>query len=408
MAIFEYKAVGPQGQVAEGSLEANGRQDALRILSGQGLKPVRVAEAASAPTEEGGLLSFSLQRKRVSARDLERFTRQLSSLLSAGVPLSRALQILTRESSNPAAAAQWKEVRDLVVDGMSLADAMAKTPEVFPRVYVAMVRAGEMGGFLDLVLAQVAEFQATEKELKSKITSAMIYPAVLMVLAIAVLVFLLVFFIPRFQLIFQGFGAALPLLTRVIIAASDLLSSYGLIVLIAIIIGIYGVRSWLATPDGRRHWQRWLLKMPVVGPLAARFAMTRFCRMLGTLTHSGVELIASLRVARESIGNQTLIDAINDAIERVRKGDSLSSSLSGCPQLFPGSVVEMISVAEESGRLDEELVRLAQTTEKDLDGQLRTAVALAEPLLLFLMAAFIGTIFVGMVIPIFTIQDYIN
>ena len=390
----------------------------MRQLALKGLQPIRLTEAGgngngAGVSGAGGaadetFLGLRMPARKVSHKALENFTRQLASLLAAGVSLSRALQILSRESSNKAAAAVWKSVHDRVIDGMALAEAMALHPETFPRVYLAMVRAGEAGGFLPVVLDQIGEFQAREKELKGKVVTAMIYPAVLMTLAIAVLIFLLVFFIPRFQGIFAGFGAALPLLTRIIIRASEVMIHYGLFVAVAVVIAIYAVRQWLASEQGRRTWQRWLLKMPVVGPLSARFAMTRFCRMLGTLTASGVELIQALRVARESIGNQTLVDAVGESIERVQKGEALAASLADCPQLFEGSVIEMISVAEESGRLDKELVRLAEVTEKELDGRLRMAVSLAEPLLLFLMAGFIGTIFVGMVIPIFTIQDYIK
>ncbi|CAN5232243.1 GspF family T2SS innner membrane protein variant XcpS [soil metagenome] len=395
--------------MVEGRLSAGGRQEAMRALSAQGVRPVKLQEAGTVkPAAGAGESMFSFGSSRVTTRDLERFTRQLSNLLRASVPLARALQILARESSSKAAAEQWKAVRDLVVDGISLGDAMAQFPAVFPRVYVAMVRAGELGGFLSLVLGQVADFQAREKEMKSKLASALIYPAVLMTLAIGVMIFLLTFFIPRFQTIFTGFGGTLPLLTRVIIGISDAARTYGIFVVILIAVGIVSARTYLASAEGRRQWQSTILRMPLVGSLLARFAMARFCRMLGTLTHAGVELITALRVARESLGNQTLTDAIENTTERVKRGESLSGSLAESKNLFPPSVIEMISVAEESGRLDEELVSLAEVTEKELDGQLRTTVALAEPLLLFFMAAFIGTIFIGMVIPIFTIQDYIK
>jgi type II secretory pathway component PulF len=231
---------------------------------------------------------------------------------------------------------------------------------------------------------------------------------VLLFLAVGVVIFLLTFFIPRFQQLFADFGAALPALTRFIVGTSEVLTKYGLFMAIGIVVAVILFRKWLKTDSGRRLWQRILLRTPVVGPLNARFAMTRFCRMLGTLVGAGVPLISALRVARESIGNQTLIDAVNESIDRVKKGETLAVSLATCPQLFPGSVLEMVSVAEETGRLDTELVRLAVVAGGDLDRQLKTAVSLAEPLMLFVMAGFIGTIFVGMVIPIFTIQDYIR
>ena len=347
-------------------------------------------------------------RKKVPHAALENFTRQLANLLGAGVSLSRALQILTRESSSPAAAARWRSIHDLVIDGMGLADAMAQHRDTFPRVYIAMVRAGETGGFLELVLNQIADFHAMQKELTGKVRSALIYPCVLMLMAGGGLIFLLTFFIPRFRPVFEGLGGDLPVLTKVVIAASEILIGYGPFVAIGIFLVVYFTRQWLATEAGRRAWQMGMLRMPVIGPLNSRFAMARFCRMLGTLLGSGVALITGLRVARESIGNQTLVDAMDNTIERVQKGESLAASLSDTRELFPPSVIEMISVAEESGRMDKELIRLAGTAERELDSMLRAAVSLAEPLILFAMAAFIGVIFAAMVIPIFTIQDYIK
>jgi len=420
MAVFQYRALQTDGSVAVGEIEAAGRQEAFRQMEGLGLRPIRLAqrngaekvaaskESATNGEDKGAInLSFAAS-KRISPRVLENFTRLLSSLLAAGVPLSRALVILTREAASPAAAAKWKEIHDLVVDGMSLADAMAKSPETFPRVYVAMVEAGETGGFLDVVLAQIADFQAREKEMRSKVMTALLYPTILFVLALGVLVFLLVFFIPRFQTIFTGFGGHLPLLTQLIVAASDLMRSYGLIVLGGLVVAGYTVRSWVVSEQGRRAWEGLMLRAPVIGPLVAQFAMSRFSRMLGTLLGAGVPLINALNVARRSIGNQVLVDAVCNSIERVKEGKQLGPSLADCRTLFSGSVVEMISVAEESGRLDQELVRIANVTEGDLDRQLKAAVAMAEPLMLFFIAGFIGTIFIGMVIPIFTLQDYIK
>jgi type II secretory pathway component PulF len=279
---------------------------------------------------------------------------------------------------------------------------------VFPRVYVAMVEAGEAGGFLDVVLAQVADFQSREKELRAKVGAAMMYPAVLLTLAIGVMIFLMVFFIPRFQKLFEGFDAALPVLTQVIVGASTVIRSYGLYLAVAIGAAVYFGRHWLVSDRSKRALESLMLRAPVVGPLAAQISMARFCRMLGTLLGAGVSLMSGLNVARRSLGHQTLIDLVSEATERVKKGESLSASLSDCRAIFPGSTLEMISVAQESGRLDQELVRLAGVTETTLDLQLKTAVSLAEPLMLFIIAAIIGVIFIGMVLPIFTIQDYIK
>jgi type II secretory pathway component PulF len=416
MPTFSYRAIKADGKVAEGSLEASGRPEAMRQIEGLGLRPMSVAEkngatakkAAAADGKAGGFGGFKFESKKVSAKELENFTRLLSSLLAAGVPLSRALVILQKEASSPASKAQWKQIHDLVVDGLSLADAMTQAPETFPRVYVAMVEAGETGGFLDVVLAQIAEFQSNEKELKSKVLTAMLYPAILLVLAIGVLVVLLTFFIPKFQNIFESMHSSLPLITQIIIAASHIIRSYGLLVLVAIVGIVISARTWFASAKGKRVWEGLIIKLPLVGPLIAQFAMARFCRMLGTLIGAGVPLVQGLNVARRSIGNQILVDAVGQAIDRVQQGGRLGQSLGDCRILFSGSVLEMISVAEESGKLDGELVRIASGTEKDLDRNMKTAVAFAEPVMLFFIAAFIGTIFIGMLLPVLSMSQNIK
>jgi type II secretory pathway component PulF len=240
------------------------------------------------------------------------------------------------------------------------------------------------------------------------VSAALMYPAVLLFLAVSVVIFLMVFFIPRFQTLFEGFDAALPLITQIIVGVSDTIRHYGLYAVAAIGVGIYFARDWLRHESGRRAWEMMVLRSPIIGPLAAQIAMARFCRMLGTLLGAGISLMNGLNVARRSLGYQTLIDLIADSTERVKKGESLASSLGNCRAIFTGSTLEMVAVAEESGRLDHELVRLAAATEITLDRQLKTAVSLAEPLMLFVIAAFIGLIFIGMVLPIFTIQDSIK
>ena len=415
MPTFSYRALKSDGKIAEGVLDAGSRPDALRQIETLGLRPVNVAEKTGAAKKNGssapssvGNISFKFESKKVSAKELENFTRLLSSLLAAGVPLSRALVILQKEASSPASKAQWKQIHDYVVDGLSLADAMAKSPETFPRVYVAMVEAGEAGGFLDVVLAQIAEFQSREKELRSKVMTAMLYPCILLVLALVVLTVLLVFFIPKFQRVFASIHGSLPLITQLIIGASYLMRTYGLLVGAGLVGIFFLVRAWFTSEKGKRTWEGLVLKSPLVGPLIAQFAMARFCRMLGTLIGAGVPLVHGLNVARRSIGNQILVDAVSHSIERVQQGGRLGQSLGDCKALFSGSTLEMISVAEESGKLDGELVRIALVTEGDLDRNLKTAVAFAEPLMLFLIAGFIGIIFIGMLLPVLSMSEYIH
>lgn len=406
MPTFAYTAVTAAGSSTTGQIDADDRGTAMQLIEARGLVPVELASSAAKPARtRGSGLSF---RNRVTQPQVLAFVRQLANLLAAGVPLARALQILCRETSNAAASAQWSAVRDTVVDGTPLADALAQFPKSFPAVYVAMVRAGETGGFLDVVLKQIAEFMSRERELKSKVGTALIYPMALAFIATGVVIFLLSWFIPRFSSIFDDFGQSLPLLTRIIQGASFAVLHYGPFVAIGVFVIAVAVTQMLKTPAGRRRRDELMLRIPGIGTASARFALVRFCRMLGTLVGAGVPLIASLKVAREAVGNQTLSDALGTAIENVQEGTSLAKSLGMCPQLFPPSVVEMVAVAEESGRLSEELVRMALEFEEDLDRRLRVLVSLAEPALLFVMASVVGTIVVGMLLPVFDLWDAIQ
>jgi type IV pilus assembly protein PilC len=258
------------------------------------------------------------------------------------------------------------------------------------------------------VLGQIADFRAREQDLKGKVKTAMIYPAVLATLAVGVLIFLLTFFIPTFSKMFADLGGSLPLLTQFIIALSKSVTQYGLFLLIAVTICTAMAWRSLSTDEGRRRLERGLLATPVLGKVIAHFALVRFCRMLGTLVGAGVPLVAALRVAREAVGNQTLSDTVQHAVDEVQRGTPLSRSLSDGTKLFPAAVIETLAVAEETGRLDKELVRIAAAFESDLDRQLRTLVAILEPVLLFVMAAIIGTVVIGMLLPIFNLQDLIK
>jgi type II secretory pathway component PulF len=466
MSTFAYTAIARDGKRTNGTLTADSRSAAIAQVSRLGLHPVKVDEQGGTTAAKSGAQaknagpgkSFAAAGNknsgnkngggkpvtpatvgaqpaaagggarslrslfsggaaagpvdpttlRVSQRAVEAFTRELANLLSGGVSLARSLSLLKREASNPAAKQLWQAVHDDVIGGTAMADAMAKYPRAFSSVYVAMVRAGEQGGFLDVVLQQISDFRTREADLKGKVKAAMIYPAILAVMAVLVVTFLLTFFIPKFNGIFEQFGGNLPYLTRVIVAASDLVKLYGIWVLVGIGVLVWLVRRAANTDVGRRRLEGLLLGTPVLGKVIAHFALVRFCRMLGTLVGSGVPLVASLRTAREAIGNQTLADTVTHAIEEVQRGEPLSRSLASNATLFPPSVVETIAVAEETGRLDKELVRMAASYEGDLDRQLRMLVAFAEPALLFIMAGLIGSIVVGMLLPVFKLQETVK
>jgi type II secretory pathway component PulF len=408
---FTYTAINATGQPVSGTVPAETRSAAIAAVMGKGLSPLKVeASGKKASAGKAGAAPVAAMARigRVRHRHVEDFTRELASLLAGGVPLSRALAILIRETKEAGPKALWTQIHSDVVEGNTLADSLAQHPKQFSSIYVAMVRAGEAGGFLDVVLAQIAEFRAREQELKGKIKAAMIYPCVLACLAVCVLIFLLTFFIPRFSTIFSQFGGELPYLTQIILKVSDVAQRYVVVGAIVVVAAVVLLRRAAATDLGRRRIERTVLKVPTLGKVVSIFAMVRFCRMLGTLLGAGVPLVASLRVSKEAIGNQTLADTVAFGIEEVQKGSSLARSLGSAEQLFPPSVVEMIAIAEETGRLDKELVRLSVAFETELDRRLRMLVSLAEPLMLFLMAAFIGTIVIGMLLPVFDLQRLIR
>lgn len=413
MPQFAYNALDQAGKQAAGALTAPSRAAALDQLAQRGLFPVRVNEQdangrAESAAPNGRNQSLFNRRGRVSSASVEAFTRELANLLAGGVPLSRSLGILKREASSPAAQAQWAAVQEDVAGGEALADALAKYPKSFSNVYVAMVRAGETGGFLEVVLAQIAEFRSRERDLLGKVKSAMVYPCVLALLTVAIMIFCMTWFIPNFRKIFDQFGENLPFLTDVVVKISNSFPSYALVAAFVTLLAGLGFQRVLASDVGRRRVEKIMLHIPALGRTMARFALVRFARMLGTLLGAGVPLVSALRVARQAIGIQILTDAVAQAAEQVQRGEALAKSLGAADKLFPASVVEMVAVAEETGRLDAELTRIADTYEKELDRELRMLVAFIEPAMLFIMAAVIGTIIVAMMLPVFTVGDLVQ
>lgn len=417
MSVFTYTALSSNGKSVSGSLPANSKSAAIAAVIGKGLTPVRVEEQAKgdakgtkaakaepiATGEDGAPVGG-----RVTQHHVEDFTRELASLLAGGVPLARGLALLKREAKQPGPKYLWGRIHDDVVEGNSLADSLAQHPKVFSSVYIAMVRAGEAGGFLDVVLNQIAEFRAREQDLKGKVKAAMVYPCVLGFIAVGVLIFLLTFFIPKFSVLFAQFGGNLPAITQVILQLSNVLVHYGLFVAAGAVAVGFVIYNMLQSDAGRRRMERAVLKTPALGRVIAHFALVRFTRMLGTLLGAGVPLVTALRTAKEAIGNQTLSDTVAFGMDEVQKGESLARALGSAHQLFPASVVEMIAIAEETGRLDKELVRLSLAYESELDRRLRMLVSLAEPLLLFMMAGLIGTVVIGMLLPIFKLQELVK
>jgi type II secretory pathway component PulF len=403
MAAFTYDALAGDGRTLSGRIEADDVLAAQRALEGKGLVPIAVRSAVASGSRAA----------RVPAGQVLLFARSLGGLLAAGVPLSRALAVLENEATHPGARAAWSGIHARIRDGAGLAEAMAAQPGLFPPVFLAMVRAGEAGGFLGVVLDQVADYLEKSRELIGRVTSALVYPCLLAFIASAVVSFLLVWFIPRFATLFASFHRDLPAITQLIQQASWFLVHYGWLLVLLIAGAVVGGRAVLAQPAGAAAWERLQLRIPVLSTIIATLARVRFCRMLGTLLAAGVPLLAALKVSREAVGSGVLASALADATEAIRQGTALSTALRREPghplaAMLPATALEVLAVAESSGHLPKELLRLADTSERDLDRHLRTAVSLAEPLLLLLMAAIVGTIVVGMLMPIFDLWSAIS
>ena len=406
MAQFRYEALGEGGKRSTGILKAETRSAALEQILGNNMRPLSITEETedapvnrSARVSRGGGSSYG---------NVEVFLRQIANLLNSGIPLNRAIEIILREVSHPATRKQWSAIKNDIVGGDSLASAFSRWPGSFPPVYVAMVKAGETGGFLSVVLEQIADFKVREEDLKGRVKAALVYPFLLVVMAVLVMTFLMIYFIPQFSSIFEEFGGSLPALTRFIISASRALIRYGIFIAAGVFFIVAGIKRVLSGAAGKKAVERVLIRIPLLGAVMLRFGIVRFCRMMGTLLESGVSLVMSLNVAREAIGNQSLSEAVSTAVDKVKNGISLARGLSASTDLFPPSVIEMIAVAEESGRLDKELLRLASSYESELDRQLRMLVAVIEPVLLFVMAGLVGTVVIGMLLPVFTLQELIK
>lgn len=387
MPLFEYIALDGAGVKRTGSLAAVSEAAVLTELEARKLSPVSVAEKRARKTIRRGVSSGQLALSYV----------QLADLLRAGVPLLRGLRLLARKKSGARLAAAYGSLAEAVAEGEELAEAMGKTPEVFPRVHAAMVRAGEKGGFLEDVLARLGAFVSQQSEMRAKILGALIYPAALVLVGVAVLGIVFGVFVPKFKPLFERIDE-LPAVTLLLFGIADAVGKYAPITLALLTILLVGVWRASKREDVRRLRAHIRLKLPVLGPLTRALAAARFCRMLGTLLGNGVPMIASMEIARESAGNMLMEETIERATEAVRAGEKLADPLAE-GGMFEEDVVEMISVAESANNLDTVLITIAETIERRVDRLLGAAVKLIEPLLIVAMACVIAFVAAGLILP---------
>jgi general secretion pathway protein F len=404
LGAFEYTALDAGGHERKGILEGDTPRHIRQLLREQQLLPVTIAEVAQ--REAKRQRSFSLMR-RVSPADLALFTRQLATLVRAGLPLEESLLAVSQQTEKPRVQSIVLGVRARVMEGHTLADGFTEFPRVFPEIYRATVAAGEQSGHLDNVLERLADYTESREQIRQKVLAALLYPIVLTVMCFVIVSFLLVFVVPKVVSVFESTKAKLPLITRALIGTSDFFRLYGIYVLIGLALAIWIFGRWQRNPAAKRIFQSWQLRVPILGKLVRGFNTARFTRTFSILSGSSVPVLEAMRISGEVVTNLPMRDAVTDAAARVREGAPIGRSLARS-RLFPPMTIHLISSGESSGQLDSMLERSAISQERELDGMLAAMVGLLGPLLIILMGAFVMGIVFAMLLPIFQMNNLIH
>jgi len=407
MPQFHYQATTPQGKIVEGVMEASEERTVVARLHDQGYLPLRIGLPGQG-RPKASLAQFSLPEislpGKVRQRDLLVMTQELATLLSSGLPLDRALSVLNGLTTKEELKKAVSQILRAVQQGKSLAEALTDYPKIFPPLYVNMVKAGEVGGFLDAALQRLAEYMERSQQVQDEIKSALTYPVLLTFTGGASLIILLTYVLPKFSTIFGDLGQALPTSTRILLGISAGLRSYWWMLLL-ICAGLWlGARQYLATPQGRFLWDRWRLRAWVFGPLLLKREVGRFARTLGTLLKSGVPLLQALEVVQDVVGNEMVSRALKEVRVGVREGQGIAGPL-GRSGVFPTLALQMVSVGEETGRLDEMLMRVAEYYERDTFNQVKRLTSLLEPALILIMGLAVGFVVISMLSAVFSINN---
>ncbi len=430
MAKFQYVALDSRGRESQGEIEADSQTSAIARIREKGLFPTSVTEGnakARRPSggrgggaKKGGALNKNIEIKMpsfmqsVKPKELMVFTRQLATLVDAGLPLVRSLEVLEKQERNPLLRKSLREMADSIQTGSTFAEALSHHPRVFNKLYVNMAKAGEVGGILDKVLIRLAEFMEKAQKIKNKVTSAMVYPIVVMVMAVGILIFLMVFIIPKFKEIFSELleGAALPGLTQFVMGISSAVAGMvdlGFvrmrgILLVAIIATILTVvlKIVAKTRSGSYWIDRFKLNAPVFGPLVKKTAVGRFTRTLGTLMSSGVPVLQALNIVRDTAGNEVLARAVSNVHDAVKEGENMAPPIEAT-KVFPPMVISMVQVGEETGELPEMLMKIADTYDDEVDNAVAGLTSVIEPLLIVFLALVVGTIVIALFLPLISI-----
>ena len=406
MPQFHYQATTPQGKIIEGVMEAGEERLVVSRLHDQGYLPLKINLPGpdTGKTAGQGLSLPALGRGAVRQRDLLLLTQELATLLSAGLPLDRALSVLIGLTNKAQLRQAVEQILNNVKQGQSLAEALAEYPKIFPPLYVNMIKAGEMGGFLDTALERLAEYLERAQEVQEEVKSAIAYPAILVLVGGAAIVLMFTFVLPKFAVMFEDMGDALPLSTRFLLAVSYYLQTYWWLLMLSTVGGGYGVWRYIATPQGRFAWDGWSLRLVLIGQLLQKREVGRFARTLGTLLQSGVPLLQALELVEEVVGNQVISRSLKDVRAGIREGQGIAGPL-GASGVFPSLALQMVSVGEETGRLDEMLMQVAAYYERDTQTQLRRLTSLVEPVLILTMGLIVGFVVIAMLLGVFSIND---
>lgn len=427
MGKYEYVALDAKGQESNGLIEAPNQTEAIGMIREKGLFPTNIAESGKGtaaprkgakgrpaprgkvgPRGKGGLskeINLNIPGTgRVKTKQLMAFTRQLATLIDAGLPLVRGLRVLERQEKHPGMKKAVFELGESIESGTTFAESLAQHPKVFNRLYVNMVKAGEVGGILDIVLNRLAEFMEKAQKIRNKVKSAMIYPMVVMIMAIAILAFLLIFIIPKFEAIFEDMleGEGLPTLTQFVINTSRGFVNYWHFVIAGIGLLVVGVMFANRTKKGKFAIDWLKFRIPLFGSLMIKTAIARFTRTLGTLMDSGVPVLQSLNIVRDTSGNEVVANAVVGIHDAVKEGENMSPPIEACG-IFPPIVVSMVEVGEETGALPDMLTRIADNYEDEVDNAVAGITSVIEPILIVFLAVIVGTIVIALFLPLIAI-----
>jgi general secretion pathway protein F len=405
MGAFEYTALDSQGRERKGLIEGDTAKHVRQLLRDKQLLPMDIQETAQQEKKESRRRPF--MRRGLSSLDLALLTRQLATLLRSGLPLEETLQAVAEQTEKPRVQRIILGVRSKVVEGHPLADGLRDFPQAFPEIYRATVSAGEQSGKLDQVLERLSDYTESRQVMGQQVSNALVYPVVLLVLSFAIVSFLLAYVVPQVVAVFESSNQALPLATRILIGMSDVIRHYWVYALIVLSLAAWGFSRWLKSPEARMRFDRFLLRLPVLGKLIRGLNTGRFSRTFSILTASAVPVLEALRISAEVVTNTPMKRAVEEAALRVREGAPIGKSLAA-RKLFPPMMIHLISSGESSGELEKMLERAATNQEREMDGLLSNMTNLLGPVMVVLMGGIVMFIVIALLLPIFQLNDLVK